>query len=98
MRILVVDDYADNRSMLATVLATAGYGDVLTASSAHEAFGLLSVDDAAAVDPGFDLILMDVKMPEVDGIEACRRIKACERLRDIPIIMVTGQDETSILQ
>jgi CheY-like chemotaxis protein len=34
---------------------------------------------------------MDVKMPEIDGMEACRRIKAVEALRDIPIIMMTAR-------
>ena len=39
---------------------------------------------------GSILIVMDVRMPEIDGIEACRCIKAVEALRDIPIIMMTG--------
>jgi DNA-binding response OmpR family regulator len=45
-----------------------------------------------------DLIVMDVKMPEIDGIEACRRIKAVEALRDIPIIMMTARREPETLR
>ena len=45
-----------------------------------------------------DLILMDVLMLEMDGVEACRRIKACAHLRDIPIIMVTAKSDHSDLQ
>ena len=40
---------------------------------------------------------MDVRMPEIDGIEACRRIKAVEALRDIPIIMMTARSEPETL-
>jgi DNA-binding response OmpR family regulator len=45
-----------------------------------------------------DLIVMDVRMPEIDGIEACRRIKAVEALRDTPIIMMTARSEPEVLR
>lgn len=45
-----------------------------------------------------DLIVMDVRMPEIDGIEACRRIKEVEALRDIPIIMMTARRQPEILR
>lgn len=45
-----------------------------------------------------DLILMDIEMPEIDGIEACRRIKENQQLQDIPIIMVTAKSEAEDLQ
>lgn len=45
-----------------------------------------------------DLIVMDVRMPEIDGIEVCRCIKAVEALRDIPIIMMTARSQPEVLQ
>ncbi|HZC67947.1 MAG TPA: response regulator [Nitrospirales bacterium] len=106
MRILIVDDSLDNRLLLQTILKSAGYTDVLMAASAREALGLLGVDDRKPVSfrnirenaahagaKDVDLILMDFMMPEMDGTEACRRIKSIERLRDIPIIVVTAKAE-----
>ena len=44
------------------------------------------------------MILMDLTMPEMDGIDACRRIKASPRLHDIPIIVVTAREELNFLE
>ncbi len=44
------------------------------------------------------MIVMDVRMPEIDGMEACRRIKAVEALRDIPIIMMTARSQQEVLR
>jgi adenylate cyclase len=98
MSILIVDDTAVQRQTLATLLKAHGYDDVLTAVSAAEALGLLSGVGAAAAGPEIELILMDIRMPGMDGIAACRRIKAALQLHDIPIIMVTSSDDTGDLQ
>lgn len=97
MSILIVDDQDTVRDVLATVLDGAGYTDILTAESAYEAFTLLGLDDPSAAICPVDLILMDVNMPEMDGVEACVRLKADPHLRDIPVIMVTGDSEVSQL-
>ena len=93
MSILIVDDSVDNRMLFKYILENAGYADVLTAGSAHDAFKVLGMENPSEADSVVDLILMDIMMPEMDGIEACRQIKSVERLRDIPIIMVTARTE-----
>ncbi|RMG73826.1 MAG: diguanylate cyclase [Nitrospirae bacterium] len=91
MSILVVDDSDDTRLLIETILSKAGHKDVLTCSSVSEALKILE-------DREVDLILMDVLMPEIDGIEACRLIKRNKDLLDIPIIMVTAKDDMEYLQ
>ncbi len=98
MRILIVDDEPDIRQLLATILKTAGFTELLAAASAQDAFTQLGIDDPAGGVTGIDLILMDVTMRGEDGIQACRRIKGMERLQDIPIIMVTGRTEREDLK
>lgn len=93
MSILIVDDSVDNRMLFKYILENAGYTDVLTADSAHDAFKVLGMENPSKADSVVDLILMDIMMPEMDGIEACRQIKSVEKLRDIPIIMVTAKTE-----
>jgi CheY-like chemotaxis protein len=98
MSILIVDDSVDNRLLFKYILENEGHTEVLTAGSAHEAFKILGMEDSSGTDTHVDLILMDITMPEIDGIEACRRIKSVERLVDIPIIMVTAKTEDSALE
>jgi CheY-like chemotaxis protein len=92
-KILIVDDRADNLMVLEAVLADSREYDVVTAASGFEAIELVKVRDFAA-------ILLDVQMPEMDGYETARRIKALERGKDIPIIMVTAifKEDPHILQ
>lgn len=88
-RILVVDDEQQNLVMLNEILRTDH--DVSIASGGAEALELL------ALPLEIDLILLDVMMPDLDGYEVCRRIKADPFRRDTPIIFVTalvaGEDE-----
>jgi adenylate cyclase len=81
--ILVVDDVPQNVRLLEAVLAPHGY-DVATAASGQEALEHLA---AAAVD----LVLLDIVMPEPDGYEVCRRLRAAERTRFLPVVMITAQ-------
>jgi len=98
MSILIVDDLPSNRLLLTTILEDAGYTDLLTAESASEAFKYLGIDDPTDIVKRIDLILMDIGMPGIDGIEACRQIKSTKHLRDIPIIMITAKTETRDLE
>lgn len=81
-RILVVEDHEDNRRILRDLLSSAGY-EMLVAET-----GLDGVAMAGQHRP--DLILMDIQLPEIDGYEATRRIKADPALSSIPIIAVTS--------
>nr|MBA3531414.1 response regulator [Ardenticatenales bacterium] len=98
MTILIVDDSATQRLLLGSFLKVAGHTDYLTADSAHDAFQKLGLDVPGDEKSPIDLILMDVSMPDMDGIEACRQIKATPHLKDIPIIMVTGNTDAENLQ
>ena len=92
MNILIVDDSAATRQLYQTYLEKAGYARLYTAESAQKALEILQVENSSPDLPAeIDLILMDIEMPDINGIEACRRVKANDRLGDIPVIMVTSR-------
>jgi len=86
------------RKLIQSILTTKGQTEVLTAESARDAFRHLAIEDHESGDVAIDLILMDIMMSDMDGISACQRIKAVERLREIPIIMVTGRTDSEDLR
>ena len=101
MSILIVDDSEDIRLLLKSILKPAGYDDLLFVESANAAYEALGVGKDAqprGESRNVDLILMDVAMPGIDGIEACSLIKENENLCDIPVVMVTALDEIKLLE
>lgn len=96
MRILIVDDDDDARDLTEAMLKAAHLRDTVKAGSAWEAFKVLDLGQDTRQSPNVDIILLDIVMPEMDGAEACARIRRDERYADIPIIMVTslGDEET----
>ncbi|HEY0141802.1 MAG TPA: response regulator [Thermoanaerobaculia bacterium] len=84
-QLLVVDDDAANRDVLSRRLQQQGHA-VTTASSGRDALAELS---AAA----YDVVLLDIMMPDMDGYEVLRLIKADERLQHIPVIMISALSE-----
>src|ERR1700682_4224627 len=97
MQILVVDDVEDSRDITEAALLSAGSGDVGKAGSGWEALKILDVGRTVDEPTGFDLVLLDIIMPEMDGVEACARIRRDRRYADIPIIMVTSLDDMGSL-
>jgi diguanylate cyclase (GGDEF)-like protein len=86
--ILVADDEPINRTLIQRRLERAGYF-VLVAENGREA-----VEAAMSSSP--DLIILDVMMPLMDGLTACRLIKENEVTRDIPVIFLSARDETDV--
>ncbi|MGD2271773.1 MAG: response regulator [Desulfobacterales bacterium] len=80
--ILVVEDQEDNRRIMRDLLTSAGY-EVLEAVTAEEGVNLAETHCP-------ELILMDIQLPDFDGYEATRRIKANPDLGQVPIIAVTS--------
>ena len=84
---LIVDDIPTNVRLLEARL-TAEYFEVLTASSGREALAICERGDV-------DIVLLDVMMPEMDGFEVCRRLKANHKTHHIPVLMITALDQPS---
>ena len=81
-RILVVEDQEDNRKIVRDLLSSVGY-EIIEAVTGTEGVTVAGVETP-------DLILMDIQLPDIDGYEAARQIKANPALRHIPIIAVTS--------
>ena len=97
MRILVVDDSEDSRDLTEGALLSAGYADIVMASSGWEALKILDVGRNTEEKPAVDVVLLDIVMPEMDGVETCARIRNDPRCADLPIIMVTSLDDMNSL-
>jgi DNA-binding response OmpR family regulator len=88
-RALVVDDERDFRHLMTLFLQRSGMPiDVEAVSNGAEAVTRLSSEP-------FDLILLDIMMPEMDGFEVCTRLRSDARTRPIPILMLTARDEST---
>ena len=85
-RLLIVDDVADNRAILGRRFQKRGF-EVAEADSGAAAL-------AAIEREAFDVVLLDVMMPDIDGLEVLRRIRASRSSADLPVIMVTGRTES----
>jgi putative two-component system response regulator len=83
--ILIVEDEPETRLLYASAFENSGF-HTLQAHNGHQA-----LEKALKTLP--DLILTDIAMPGLDGIELCRRIRADERTRGIPLLAITGYDD-----
>lgn len=96
MQILIIDDSETSQLLLTTILGNAGYSNIVSAYSYEEAHQIL--DNCRSREECTDLVLMDINMPGVDGIQATRLLKADSSTEDIPIIVVTGVEDEMRLQ
>src|SRR5690348_490815 len=86
-RVLVVDDVPANVKLLEARLS-AEYFDVVTALSGQQALAMCERAEC-------DIVLLDVMMPDMDGFEVCRRIKANPSTHHLPVVMVAALDQIS---
>src|SRR5215216_3094735 len=86
-RVLVVDDVPANVRLLEARLS-AEYFDVLTAANGAEALAICERAEC-------DIVLLDIMMPDMDGFEVCRRLKANASTHHIPVVIVTALDHAS---
>src|SRR5262245_374340 len=84
--LLVVDDNEDNRYTLVHRLRRLGYANVETAVDGLDALAKLGGGE-------FDLMMLDVMMPELNGYEVLERLRGDERLRHVPVIMISALDQ-----
>jgi CheY-like chemotaxis protein len=83
--VLVVEDDPETRHLLVDALSHHGF----RTEGAHN--GLQALEKAFACSP--DLVLADIAVPGIDGIELCRRLRADGRTRDVPVLAITGYDD-----
>lgn len=84
-RVLVVDDDDLTLEILGTILDLEDF----EVQTVRDGAGAL----AAIADAPPDVVVLDVMMPDIDGLEVCRRIRADERTRDLPIVLLTARDQ-----
>lgn len=85
--LLIVDDQPDNLRVLASILSEQGY-------KVRKALDGVTALEAAQIQPP-DLILLDVKMPQMDGYQVCSALKDLPQTREIPVIFLSGMDGTA---
>lgn len=84
-RILIIDDEQDIRSLLALILHTEDY-EIHEAHGGKEGLNLLEREP-------FDLVILDIMMPEMDGWEVCRQIKSRAQTRKTPVLILTVRSQ-----
>ncbi|MED3312409.1 response regulator [Bacillus thuringiensis] len=97
MSILIVDDNPVNIFVIEKILKQAGYHDLVSLNSAQELFEYIQFGKDSSRHNEIDLILLDIMMPEIDGLEVCRRLQKEEKFKDIPIIFVTALEDANKL-
>ncbi len=98
MKVMIVDDSKTTLDALQFILEHTGYKDIVCANSGAEALELLDKSAPEEEKAAAEVILLDVDLPGMSGIETCRRIKADKRFQDIPVLIITGNKELKTLE
>ena len=85
MKLLVVDDSSTMRRIIKNTLARLGYKDILEGADGVEGW------DAIDANPDVEMLITDWNMPEMNGLELVKKVRADDRFTDLPIIMVTTE-------
>ena len=89
-KILIVDDIPKNIQMAMNILKNEGY-KMFYAKSGEMALSLVEEHD-------FDLILLDIMMPDMNGFDVCTKLKSNDRTKNIPVIFLSGKDSSSDIE
>jgi len=85
LKLLVVDDSSTMRRIIKNTLARLGYKDILEGADGVEGWNVIDAN------PNVDMLITDWNMPEMNGLELVKKVRADERFKDLPIIMVTTE-------
>jgi len=85
LKLLVVDDSSTMRRIIKNTLARLGYKDILEGADGVEGW------NAMDANPDIEMLITDWNMPEMNGLELVKKVRADERFTDLPIIMVTTE-------
>ncbi|MDY0123947.1 chemotaxis response regulator CheY [Sulfurimonas sp.] len=85
MKLLVVDDSSTMRRIIKNTLARLGHKDILEGADGVEGWSALDAN------PDIDMLITDWNMPEMNGLELVKKVRADDRFKDLPIIMVTTE-------
>lgn len=97
-KILIVDDSRFSLTITKTLLSKFGYKNIVTAESGEDALSVLDETCASPSGCDIDIVMLDVVMDGIDGIEVCRRIKGDDRIKDVPVLMVTGKEKGELME
>ncbi len=102
-RIVIIDDQASSRAAVESMLRGDGYVDLLAVNSVEDAFASTDKDSPGQAKGRLDgrpadIVLLDLNLPGVSGIEVCRMLKSQPAMRDVPIIIVSPREDMAALE
>ncbi len=98
MAILIVEDSPSIAQMLTAVLEQGGFDDVLVVSSGEEVLDLFDKKKNGGKRNNIKLVLLDLVLPGIDGLEVCRTLKQQEDAAHVPIIVVTAKNDIETME